>query len=79
VLIDWVRMRKRLTRAADGSDRNWRFVPVKTAGPVVFASASGKLDMAIASGLAGIKLLRDNGDGFSTYAIDFAAKQQNAK
>jgi len=79
VLIDWVRVRKHITRAADGSDRNWRFVPVKTAGPVVFASASGKLDVAIASGLGGIRMVRDNGDGFSTYEIDFAAKQQNAK
>ncbi len=76
VLIDWVRERKHLSRATDGADRNWRFVPVKTAGPVVFVSASGKLDLAAKSGLRDIKTVRDNGDGFSTYAIDFAAKQQ---
>ncbi len=76
VLIDWAREHKHLTRAANGSDRNWRFVPVKTAGPVVFFSASGKLDIAKAAGLAEVRLVKDNGDGFSTYAIDFAAKQQ---
>jgi 2',3'-cyclic-nucleotide 2'-phosphodiesterase/3'-nucleotidase len=75
VLIEWTRAHKHLTRAADGSERNWRFVPVKTAGPIVFASASGKLDVAKAAGLANVRLIKDNGDGFSTYAIDFAAKQ----
>ena len=79
VLIDWVRERKHLARTANGTDRNWRFVPVKTAGPVVFVSAAGKLDLAIASGLRGITKVKDNGDGFWTYAIDFAAKQHKAK
>jgi len=78
VLIEWVRERKHLTRAADGSERNWRFAPVKTAGPIVFASASGKLDMAKAAGLAEVRLVKDNGDGFSTYAVDLAAKQHKS-
>jgi len=75
VLIDWVREHKHLTRAADGDARNWRFVAAKIAGPVVFTSASGKLDVARAAGLAGVSLVKDNGDGTSTYAIDLAAKQ----
>ena len=73
VLIDWVREHKHLTRAQDGANRNWHFTPVQTAGPVTFVSASGKLDLAKADGLANIRLLRDNGDGTSTYAIDLAA------
>jgi 2',3'-cyclic-nucleotide 2'-phosphodiesterase/3'-nucleotidase len=75
VLIDWVRERKHLTRAADGSERNWRFAAVKTRGPVVFTSASGKLDVAKTAGLGEVRLVKDNGDGFSTYAVDLAAKQ----
>lgn len=76
VLIEWVREHKHLTRAADGADRNWRFAAVKTAGPVVITSASGKLDVAKAVGLGNVSLLKDHGDGMSTYAVDLAAKQQ---
>jgi 2',3'-cyclic-nucleotide 2'-phosphodiesterase/3'-nucleotidase len=74
VLIAWVREQKRLTREADGSDRNWRFAPVRTKGPVVFVSAAGKAGIAKAAGL-GVRWIKDNGDGFATYEIDFAAKQ----
>jgi len=76
VLIDWVRAKKHVTRAADGSDRNWRFATVKTAGPVVFTSAAGEVDLAHEDGLAHVRWLKDNGDGFATYAVDLAAKQQ---
>jgi 2',3'-cyclic-nucleotide 2'-phosphodiesterase/3'-nucleotidase len=79
VLIDWVREHKHLTRAANGSERNWRFAPAKIAGHVVFVSATGKLDMATSAGLKNVRLIKDNGDGFSTYAVDFAAKQHNTK
>lgn len=70
VLIDWVRAQRHLTRARHGADRNWRFVPVQTAGPVTFTSAAGKLASARAAGIEGIRQLRDNGDGTATYAID---------
>ena len=73
VLIDWIRARQHLRRDRDGADRNWRFVAVHTRGPITFVSASGKLALAEAAGLAGIRLLHDNGDGTSTYAIDLAA------
>ncbi len=76
VLIQWVRERKHVTRAADGADRNWRFATVKTAGPVVFTSAVGKIDLAHRAGLGHVRWLKDNGDGFATYEIDLAAKQQ---
>jgi len=76
VLIEWVREHKHVTRAADGSDRNWRFATVKTAGPIVFTSAAGKIDLANKAGLGGVRWLKDNGDGFATYALDLAAKQQ---
>ncbi len=73
VLIDWVREHKHLVRAQDGANRNWHFAPVKTAGPVTFTSASGKLDLAKADGITHVRLLKDNGDGTSTYAVDLAA------
>jgi len=71
-LIGWVREHKHLTRAQDGSDRNWRFASVKTAGPIVFTSANAKLDLAKAAGLHAIRLVKDNGDGTATYTIDLA-------
>jgi 2',3'-cyclic-nucleotide 2'-phosphodiesterase/3'-nucleotidase len=72
VLIAWVREHRQLTRKADGSDRNWRFAPVRTKGPVTFTTATGKTGLA--KGL-GVRWVKDNGDGFATYEIDFAAKQ----
>lgn len=79
VLIGWVRDRKHLARASDGADRNWRFATVKTAGPIVFTSAAGKIDLAKKDGLDAVRWLKDDGDGFATYAIDLAAKQQANK
>jgi 2',3'-cyclic-nucleotide 2'-phosphodiesterase/3'-nucleotidase len=73
VLIEWVRERKQLTRAVDGSDRNWHFARVKTAGPVVFTSATGKLGVARAGGLDNVSVVKDNGDGSSSYALDLGA------
>jgi 2',3'-cyclic-nucleotide 2'-phosphodiesterase/3'-nucleotidase len=72
VLIEWVKLRKHLSRTQDGADRSWRFAPVKTAGPVVFTSAAGKLDLAKAAGLKGLRQIQDTGDGKATYAIDLA-------
>jgi 2',3'-cyclic-nucleotide 2'-phosphodiesterase/3'-nucleotidase len=64
-----------VTRAANGSDRSWRFRKVSTAGPVVFHSAQGKLALAQAAGLGGISVLQaDDGSGKSLalYAIDLS-------
>ena len=77
VLIDWVREHKHLTRAQDGSNQNWHFAPAKTAGPVVFTSASGKLDIAKAAGLTHVSVVKDNGNGTATYAVDLSGSARN--
>ncbi|MBX3693126.1 bifunctional 2',3'-cyclic-nucleotide 2'-phosphodiesterase/3'-nucleotidase [Dokdonella sp.] len=74
LLIDWVRARGRLTRDEDASDRPWRFVPLRTAAPVSFTTASGKDALARAAGITGLRLLRENGDGTSTYALDLSVE-----
>jgi 2',3'-cyclic-nucleotide 2'-phosphodiesterase/3'-nucleotidase len=75
VLIDYIKARRNLTFAADGSARSWRFTPVSVAGPVTFKSASGKLGVATALGLGNISVLRDDdgsGKGLGVYAIDLS-------
>ncbi|WP_395680952.1 bifunctional 2',3'-cyclic-nucleotide 2'-phosphodiesterase/3'-nucleotidase [Dokdonella sp.] len=72
VVIAWIKARRHLTRARDGSERNWHFVPVRTAGPVVVTSETGRLALAKANGINGVSLVKDNGDGSSTYAIDLS-------
>jgi len=39
---------------------------------VVFSGASGKQDVAHATGLRGIRQLKDLGDGIAIYAIDLS-------
>jgi 2',3'-cyclic-nucleotide 2'-phosphodiesterase/3'-nucleotidase len=75
VLIAYIRHAKTLTRAANGAERSWRFVPVKTAGPVVFHAAPGKIALARAAGLDGVSQLRADdgqGKGFALYAVDLS-------
>ena len=73
VLIDYVRTAKTLTRAGNGSARSWRFAPVKTAGPVVFHSAPGKLALAREAGIDNVSELQaDDGKGFALYAVDLS-------
>lgn len=75
VLIAYVRETKQLTRKANGSQRSWRFTPVKTAGPVVFHSAPGKLALAREAGLDNIGLLKADdgqGKGFALYTVDLS-------
>ena len=75
VLIAWIRTHKRLTRAADGAARSWRFTPVATAGPVVFHAPPGRLELARAAGLQGVTELRADdgqGKGFALYAVDLS-------
>ncbi len=71
ILADWLRQHEHIG-AAELPPASWHFAPLKTAGPIVFTGASDKLDVARAAGLTHIRLLRDNGDGTSTYAIDLA-------
>ena len=75
VLIAYIRDRKELAAAADGRQRSWRFARVKTAGPVVFHSAPGKLELARAAGLDNVSELRADdgqGKGFALYALDLS-------
>jgi len=75
VLIAWIRRHKRLTRAADGAARSWRFAPVATAGQVVFHAPPGKVELARAAGLDNVSELRADdgqGKGFALYAVDLA-------
>jgi 2',3'-cyclic-nucleotide 2'-phosphodiesterase/3'-nucleotidase len=75
VLIDYVRATKTLTRAANGSVRSWRFAAVKTAGPVVFHSAPGKLALAREAGVDNVTELQADdgqGKGFALYAVDLS-------
>jgi 2',3'-cyclic-nucleotide 2'-phosphodiesterase/3'-nucleotidase len=72
VLIAYVRASRDITRAKFGSDRNWRFASVRTAGPVTIKSAAGKLDVARAAGLDNVALLKDNGDGTAIYTVDLS-------
>jgi 2',3'-cyclic-nucleotide 2'-phosphodiesterase/3'-nucleotidase len=75
VLIAYVKAAKRLTRAANGAQRSWRFAKVATKGPVVFHSAPGKLELARAAGLENVtQLAADDGQGkgFGLYAVDLS-------
>jgi 2',3'-cyclic-nucleotide 2'-phosphodiesterase/3'-nucleotidase len=75
VLIAYVKAAKRLTRAANGAQRSWRFAKVATKGPVVFHSAPGKLELARAAGLENVtQLAADDGQGkgFALYAVDLS-------
>jgi 2',3'-cyclic-nucleotide 2'-phosphodiesterase/3'-nucleotidase len=72
VLIDYVRNAREIARRNFGSMRNWHFAKTKTAGPVIFTSAAGKLDLARADGIDNVSLLKDNGDGSAVYAIDLS-------
>ena len=75
VLIAYVRETRQLTRKANGSQRSWRFTPVKTAGPVVFRSAPGKLELAREAGLENVGLLKADdglGKGFALYTVDLS-------
>ena len=68
ILARWLE-RQRHLGAGDLEPTSWRFAPVKTRGPVVFRGAAGKLPVATAAGLKGIRQLADHGDGTATYAI----------
>jgi 2',3'-cyclic-nucleotide 2'-phosphodiesterase/3'-nucleotidase len=75
VLIAYVKASKQLTLAAHGAQRSWRFAKVKTAGPVVFRSAPGVIELARAAGLENVALLRADdggGKGYSLYSVDLS-------
>jgi 2',3'-cyclic-nucleotide 2'-phosphodiesterase/3'-nucleotidase len=71
-LINFVRGNADITRARFGNERNWRFVKLKTAGPVTFTSAAGKLDRARADGVDNAAQLHENADGTALYSLDLS-------
>jgi 2',3'-cyclic-nucleotide 2'-phosphodiesterase/3'-nucleotidase len=70
VLIGFIRATSHLTRARFGDERNWQFARVHTAGPILFTSAAGKLELARAAGLSSVSLWKDLGDGNALYRVD---------
>lgn len=71
-LIAYIRAQGTISRDRFANDRNWRFVPVHAAGPILLKSASEKLDLARAAGLQNVALYKDNGDGTSLYSVDLS-------
>lgn len=72
-LVEWMRARRHLTREEDGADRSWRFAAVRTAGPVIFRSAAGRIGLARAAGLDFVHALEETGGGMADYRIDLGA------
>ncbi|MBN9368609.1 MAG: bifunctional 2',3'-cyclic-nucleotide 2'-phosphodiesterase/3'-nucleotidase [Comamonadaceae bacterium] len=75
VVIDYVRKNAKVTRAANGAAKSWRFTQVKTAGDVVFSSGANALSVAQAAGLANVSLLAADdgtGKGTSKYKLDLS-------
>lgn len=79
VVLNYVKARKNITRAANGSTRSWRFAKVATAGKVLFKSGKDALPVAQAAGLTQVSLERSDDTGvqggtgsYSVYRIDLA-------
>jgi 2',3'-cyclic-nucleotide 2'-phosphodiesterase/3'-nucleotidase len=75
VLIAYIKARKNLTLASDGSARSWHFTKVTTAGQVTFTSASNKLAVAQTAGFTNISVVSaddGSGKGQGVYAIDLS-------
>ena len=75
VLIDYVRRAKELTRAANGSQRSWRFTKVTSSGPVVFHAPPGRIELARAAGIENVVQMSEadgQGKGFALYAVDLS-------
>ena len=72
VLIAFIKSQGRITRDTFGSDRNWQFTSVKTAGPVVLTTASDK----DAAATANVTLIRKNSDGTAQYAVDLSRQSR---
>ena len=77
VVLNYVKARKNVTRAADGSSSSWRFAKVAIAGKVLFKSGKNELQVAQDAGLSHISLDRaddagvNGGDGsYGIYRID---------
>ncbi len=75
ILIEYVRNARQLTRKEHGSARSWKFARAETAGPVVFRSAPGLVDLARDAGLTNVSQLKEDdggGKGMALYAVDLS-------
>jgi 2',3'-cyclic-nucleotide 2'-phosphodiesterase/3'-nucleotidase len=63
----------KVTLAANGGARSWRFVKTATTGPVILRAAPGHLALAQAAGLAAVTAEGGlDASGFAKYAIDLS-------
>jgi 2',3'-cyclic-nucleotide 2'-phosphodiesterase/3'-nucleotidase len=68
VIIEWLKAHPKLTRdAIEASPVH--FAPLKLKTPATFRSRAGQAAVAKANGIAGIKEIKDNGDGTATYSF----------
>ena len=79
VVLNYVKAKKNVTRAADGATSSWRFAKVTTAGKVLLKSGKDELKVAQDAGLANISLERADDTGvnggtgtYSIYRIDLS-------
>ncbi len=72
IVSAWIQRKGTIT-ADDLPDRSWAFAPLQLHGPVTFTGAAGKLPVAKAAGLTGIRQLQPRPDGTAVYAIDLGA------
>ena len=68
ILADWLRAHPQL-KAADLPAPSWHFVPMKTAGPVLFASASGQADLENAGEGPKVKQIGQQANGLADYQL----------
>ncbi|MBP7453235.1 MAG: bifunctional 2',3'-cyclic-nucleotide 2'-phosphodiesterase/3'-nucleotidase [Ottowia sp.] len=77
VVLNYVKARKDITRAANGATSSWRFTKVTTAGKVLIKSGKNELKVAQDAGLAQISLDQPDDTGinggtgsYSIYRVD---------
>ncbi|MFT3720561.1 bifunctional 2',3'-cyclic-nucleotide 2'-phosphodiesterase/3'-nucleotidase [Pseudorhodoferax sp.] len=77
VVLNYVKSRQAITRAADGASSSWRFAKVSTAGKVLFKSGKDELGAAQAAGLVNVSVEKADDTGvnggtgtYTVYRID---------
>lgn len=77
VVLNYVKAKKNITRAADGATSSWRFAKVATVGKVLLKSGKDELGVAQAAGLAQISVDKADDTGinggtgsYTVYRID---------
>lgn len=75
VLIAYIKAARKLTARQHGAARSWRFTRLATAGPVVFHSAPGMIELARQAQLHNVSMRRADdglGKGQALYGIDLS-------